>query len=317
MADTVTTTYSLTKPEVGASESTWGTKLNTNLDSLDDLLDGTTVLQGPKIDDTMSIVDDVDNTKVVQFQVSGVTTATTRTFTFPDYDGTFATIAGTEVLTNKTLTSPTIDLSTVTSSGDLSVGNGGTGASTAAAARTSLGLQIGTDVQGYDATLAALAGLATGANKVPYSTGTDTFGQLAFLDEDDMASNSAVGLASQQSIKAFVNSRAGAVYTSSEISFPASPSSTSFAHGLGAAPKELEAWIVCTSADLSYSVGDVVALAAQSDGDGARNYGMWANGTNIYFLRDNVSFFITENVSPYNAAAIDPTKWNLQVRGRL
>ena len=88
MADTTTTTYGFTKPEVGASEDTWGGKLNGNWDAVDDLFDGTTVVTGIKMDDTMSVVDNADNTKVLKFQLSGISTGTTRTLTAPNASGT-------------------------------------------------------------------------------------------------------------------------------------------------------------------------------------------------------------------------------------
>ena len=44
MADTTTATYTFTLPEIGASEDTWGTKLNANWTALDALLDGTTAI---------------------------------------------------------------------------------------------------------------------------------------------------------------------------------------------------------------------------------------------------------------------------------
>lgn len=65
------------------------------------------------LDNALSIKDDGDATKIAQFQCSGITTATTRTYTFPDASDTFVCLATTQTLTNKTLTTPVITTPTL------------------------------------------------------------------------------------------------------------------------------------------------------------------------------------------------------------
>lgn len=84
------------------------------------------------------------------------------------------------------------------SGGPLAIENGGTNATSASAAQTSLGLAIGTNVQAYDADLTLLGGVNASANTFPYyNTNTTALGASltaagrALLDDANAAAQRA------------------------------------------------------------------------------------------------------------------------------
>lgn len=197
MADTTTTTYSLTKPEVGASADSWGTKLNGNFDSIDNLLDGTTAIApnltegswsvgGTAIASTaaeLNILSGVTATSTELNLLDGATTATSTTIA--DGDRVIVNDAGTmkQVAMTDLATYFTGDITTV-------------GA-----------LDSGSITSGFGA-------IDNGSSNIT-TTGTVSFGTLtdattsvtSIKDEDDMSSDDASALATQQSIKAYVDDK--------------------------------------------------------------------------------------------------------------
>jgi hypothetical protein len=139
----------------------------------------------------------IDNT------IIGATTPAAATFTnLTVSTGSTINFSGATVSNGGTFTTVNISGGSITGITDLAIADGGTGASTASAARTNLGVALGTNVQAYDAGLQSISGLTTTADQMIYTTSSDTYattsltsaGRALLDDADASAQRTTLGL---------------------------------------------------------------------------------------------------------------------------
>jgi hypothetical protein len=84
------------------------------------------------------------------------------------------------------------------------------------------------------------------------------------------------------------------------------------AHGLGAVPKLFQGYLVCTSAEKGYAVGDIVNIPSQATGTGNMQFS--ANATNVYFSWQSGTAIQITNRDGSTISNIDTSKWNVLMR---
>ena len=132
------------------------------------------------------------------------TTGSAQTVTFA-IDSTVATLTGSQTLTNKTLTSPVLNTG-LSGTAFLDEDNMASDSATKVASQQSIKAYVDTEVAAVPVGDVTLNGTQTLTNKTLTSAVLNgTISGTSIKDEDNMASDSASHLATQQSIKAYVD----------------------------------------------------------------------------------------------------------------
>ena len=296
--------------------------------------------------DSMTIGDTADLTKELRFELSAITTGTTRVVTMPDANvtipsGTIVTETATQTLTNKTLTAPVISPSA-------SAGTMLTLESTEAGATVGPVLELHRN-SASPAISDILGGISfmgedSLSAKVEYSAIDSRTGDVTTATHDGgLYFSSYINAVKTLELSAFFGLVAGAAtggakgvgtvnatefykqgtaipfgksFESAQQTITAAGSLT-LAHSLGTTPKLFQAFLQNTTGELGYSIGDEVAINPATNAASGTNTGtsLVPDATNI-----NVRFgsggavFVIINKTTGASANITPASWALVVR---
>ena len=109
--------------------------------------------------------------------------------------------------------------------------------------------------------------------------------EVTINDDDDLSTASAITLATDESIKAYVDTEVAGVvttYKSSFVACPARSANTVFAHSLGAVPDIVNVQLKCISASQGFATGEIVMLA-NSFAYNSYGNGVEIDATNVTF----------------------------------